>query len=268
MPQKSLFSFAKKNLGNAPGIVGVDEAGRGCFAGPVVAGAGWVFRKFYENATPLRKSAYINDSKQISPRSREEIFALLQHWENSGELLFATATASVPEIDEMNILAASKLAMQRAIAGILEKFNKISPAGTPCPFQNSGNDAPLFAENNELSPIFVDGNPLSPFIWKHRAIVKGDATSLAIALASIAAKVSRDKIMREFDAKFPGYDFASHKGYGTPKHVEAILKNGISPLHRLKFLRNLAEEFGEKIPRIEKFFPIEKSNIEQNEFRF
>ncbi|MCD8284555.1 MAG: ribonuclease HII [Opitutae bacterium] len=270
MPQrKSLISFDRKNLGQAPGLVGIDEAGRGSFAGPVVAGAVWALRSFYANATPLRRSEFINDSKQLSPSSREEIFALVEHWEKSGELLFATGAASGGEIDELNILGATKLAMQRAIAGVLKKFETRSPAGTPCPFESAGSDAPLFKKESALSPILIDGNPLTQFCWKHKAIVKGDATSLAIALASIVAKVSRDRLMCELSAQFPNYDFASNKGYGTKKHVEAILRNGITPLHRITFLRKLAAEYaGKNIPGLEKFFPKCAPAPEQSEFSF
>ncbi len=267
MPRQSLISFDRKTLGRAPGIVGVDEAGRGSFAGPVFAAAVWVKRSFYETATPLRKGAFINDSKQLSPRLREEIFALIKHWEDSGELLFSTGEASVQEIDELNILGATRLAMQRAIAGVLEKFSAQNPKA-PCPFESSGDDAPLFKRGKGLSPILVDGNPLKSFAWKHRAIIKGDATSLAIALASIAAKVSRDKIMCDLVAKYPGYGFASNKGYGTPQHLRAIVRNGITPLHRIKFLRNLAEEKGDKIPGIERFFPRKGSAPKQEELPF
>lgn len=269
MPSHSLIRYDKKRLGNAPGIVGVDEAGRGCFAGPVVAGAVWVQRKFYEVSTPIRRAGFINDSKQLSHETREEIFALIEHWEKSGNLIFSAGTASVREIDTLNILGASRLAMQRAITGILEKFNARNPGKTPCPFATAGaDDAPLFDKGISFPPMLVDGRPLVPFAWRHEAIVKGDATSLAIALASIVAKVTRDRMMCEWDKEFPQYSFAEHKGYGTPTHINAIRAHGITPLHRMKFLRNLAANSPQQIAGLEDLFPPESAAPPQSEFTF
>ena len=266
MPAKPLYRFDKKILGEkSPGIVGVDEAGRGCFAGPVVAGAVWLKRSFYEVSTPIRRGAFITDSKQISSETREEIFALVEHWERAGELVFCAGTASVREIEALNILGATRLAMQRAISGIIEK---IDPA-KPCPFATAGaDDAPLFDRGTVFSPMLVDGRPLTPFVWRHEAIVKGDSTSLAIALASIVAKVSRDRMMRAFDSDFPGYGFSEHKGYGTSAHVSAIRERGITPLHRIKFLRNLALSSPAVIPGLERLLPPEDCTPPQSEFAF
>lgn len=269
MASQSLIRYDKKRLGDAPGIVGVDEAGRGCFAGPVVAGAVWVKRRFYEVSTPIRRASFINDSKQLSAETREEIFALIEHWERNGDLIFSAGTASVHEIDALNILGASRLAMQRAVNGVLEKFSEQAPAGTPCPFATAGaDDAPLFDKGIAFPPMLVDGRPLVPFAWRHEAIVKGDATSLAIALASIVAKVTRDRAMCALDAEFPQYNFAEHKGYGTPTHIAAIRRHGITPLHRLKFLRNLAANSPQQIAGLEELFPPEKSAPPQSEFVF
>lgn len=273
MPAKPLYKFDKKMIGEKiPGIVGVDEAGRGCFAGPVVAGTVWVHRRFYENLTPIRRAGFINDSKQISQETREEIFALIEHWERAGELIFATGTADVREIEALNILGASRLAMLRAVDGVIEKFRAQSSgmlgAGT-CPFATAGaDDAPLFDKGISFPRMLVDGRPLVPFVWRHEAIVKGDATSLAIALASIVAKVTRDRMMVAFDAEFSGYNFAEHKGYGTPTHIAAIRKNGITPLHRLKFLRNLAGTSPTIIPGLEKLLPPADETPPQSEFQF
>lgn len=262
----NLFQFDKNRLaGGTPGVVGIDEAGRGCFAGPVVAGAVWVHRSFYENPTPIKRGKFINDSKQISPETREEVFALIEHWERRGELVFSAGTASVREIETLNILGASRLAMQRAVEGILKKV----PAGTHCPFATAGtDDAPLFDRGISFPPMLVDGRPLSPFVWRHEALVKGDATSLAIALASIVAKVSRDRMMVSLDGEFPGYGFRDHKGYGTPVHIAAIRSRGITPQHRLKFLRNLAAQSAGGIPGLEDRIPREDEEPSQSEFSF
>lgn len=269
MASDSLIRYDKKRLGNAPGIVGIDEAGRGCFAGPVVAGAVWVQRKFYATPTPIRRAKFINDSKQLSAETREEVFALIEHWERSGGLIFSAGTASVREIDTLNILGASRLAMQRAVSGILEKYNATQPDSARCPFATAGaDDAPLFDKGIAFPPMFVDGRPLVPFAWRHEAIVKGDATSLAVALASIVAKVTRDRKMCELDKAFPQYGFAEHKGYGTPTHIAAIRACGITPLHRMKFLRNLAAASPRQIAGLEDLFPPESAAPPQSEFAF
>lgn len=261
-----LFQFDKNRLAEGvPGVVGVDEAGRGCFAGPVVAGAVWVKRAFYENSTPIKRGKFINDSKQLAPETREEVFALIEHWERRGELVFSAGTASVREIDALNILGASRLAMQRAVEGILAKL----PAGTPCPFATAGtDDAPLFDRGISFPPMLVDGRPLTPFVWRHEAIVKGDATSLAIALASVVAKVSRDRMMVTLDGEFPGYGFREHKGYGTAVHIAAIRSRGITSQHRVKFLRNLAAQSPDGIPGLEDLLPREDAEPAQSEFAF
>lgn len=261
-----LFQFDKNRLAEGvPGVVGVDEAGRGCFAGPVVAGAVWVKRAFYENSTPIKRGKFINDSKQLAPETREEVFALIEHWERRGELVFSAGTASVREIDALNILGASRLAMQRAVEGILAKL----PAGTPYPFATAGtDDAPLFDRGISFPPMLVDGRPLTPFVWRHEAIVKGDATSLAIALASVVAKVSRDRMMVALDGEFPGYGFREHKGYGTAVHIAAIRSRGITSQHRVKFLRNLAAQSPDGIPGLEDLLPREDAEPAQSEFAF
>lgn len=261
-----LFQFDKNRLAEGvPGVVGVDEAGRGCFAGPVVAGAVWVKRAFYENSTPIKRGKFINDSKQLAPETREEVFALIEHWERRGELVFSAGTASVREIDALNILGASRLAMQRAVEGILAKL----PAGTPCPFATAGtDDAPLFDRGISFPPMLVDGRPLTPFVWRHEAIVKGDATSLAIALASVVAKVSRDRMMVALDGEFPGYGFREHKGYGTAAHIASIRSRGITSQHRVKFLRNLAAQSPDGILGLEDLLPREDAEPAQSEFAF
>ncbi len=263
----TLFQFDKNRDAAGTGIVGIDEAGRGCFAGPVVAGAVWVLSCFYKKSTPVKRGKFINDSKQLSPETREEVFALIEHWERRGELFFAAGTASVREIETLNILGASRLAMQRAVENLLKKIPRAADAR--CPFATAGaDDAPLFDRGIAFPPMLVDGKPLSPFVWRHEAIVEGDATSLAVALASIVAKVSRDRMMTALDAEFPGYGFAAHKGYGTPAHIAAIRALGVTPMHRLKFLRNLAAESPEKIPGLESLAPQAEDNPAQSEFPF
>jgi ribonuclease HII len=166
-------------------IVGVDEAGRGPLAGPVVAGA------------------VILDSKKLNEKSRERLFLLIQE----SALAWGLGVASVEEIDCINILQASLLAMQRAVAAL-----KIKPE---------------FA--------LIDGNICPKLPCPAQAIIGGDDTVPAISAASILAKVTRDHLMREFDRDYPLYGFAQHKGYGTAQHLKALITHGPSKIHRLSF---------------------------------
>jgi ribonuclease HII len=186
-------------------IAGVDEAGRGPLAGPVVAAAVILPAGFTH--------AELNDSKQLNAGQREAIHAELTA---RGDILWAFAIVEVLEIDRFNILGATYLAMQRAVA--------------------------LLATVPEH--VLIDGLPVKGFPHPQTALVKGDSLSFSIAAASVIAKVTRDRLMVEMDALHPGYDFAQHKGYGTPQHLEALKKNGPSPIHRRSFLPVQQAEFG------------------------
>jgi len=175
---------------------GVDEAGRGCLAGPVVA-ACVILPKDYHH--PI-----LNDSKQLSRKQRE----LLREEIKRDAIAWAIAEVSHTVIDEINILNASFLAMHKAISKL-----KIKP---------------------EL--LLIDGNRFKPYKkTKHLCVVEGDAKYLSIAAASVLAKTYRDDYMVKLASKFPVYDWENNMGYGTPKHREAIFKNGLSPFHRLSF---------------------------------
>jgi ribonuclease HII len=175
-------------------VAGVDEAGRGPWAGPVVAAA------VVLDADNVPDG--IADSKALSATRREALFEAIQATSNVG-----IAFADTERIDRDNILAATMWAMQRAVAEL-----------TPAP---------------EL--VLVDGNRAPQFDCAGETIVKGDARSLSIAAASIVAKVARDRMMVRYDARYPGYGFASHKGYGTAAHSEALRRLGLTPLHRRSF---------------------------------
>lgn len=180
-------------------LCGVDEAGRGPLAGPVVAGA---------VILPLDSEIEgLNDSKKLSASKREALFGVIQQ----KAIAYGIGIASVSEIESINILQATFLAMRRAV------------------------------ENLSVSPtlILVDGNQNPHFSIHSRTVVKGDAQSAHIAAASILAKVTRDRMMVQLDKKYPMYGFASHKGYGTKQHNEAILEYGYCPQHRLSFLKKL-----------------------------
>lgn len=181
-------------------VCGVDEAGRGPLAGPV-----------YAAAVILPEGCVIdgvNDSKKLTEKKREALYDVIVET----ALSWCVASASVEEIDEVNILNATYLAMERAVAGL------------------------------DVTPqyILVDGNRLPPHLpAPAQAVVKGDAHSANIAAASILAKVSRDRLLIQMDEQYPQYQFAKHKGYGTKLHRELILQYGPSPVHRKTFLTKL-----------------------------
>jgi len=176
-------------------ICGVDEVGRGPLAGPVTACAIIIDR-------PLLLE-HLNDSKAVTPQRREALDLLIRE----RCVGIALGWAEAPEIDALNILEATRLAMHRAIGAL---------GVTPC-------------------RVFVDGLPLPDCALPQQAIVGGDALSAAIAAASVVAKVARDARMTELDARYPGYGFAQHKGYGTADHLGAIDLLGPCPEHRRSF---------------------------------
>ena len=180
-------------------LCGVDEAGRGPLAGPVYAAAVILPRGLQIEG--------LNDSKKLSEKKREELFDVIR----KKALDYAIASASVEEIEERNILGATMLAMNRAIAGL-----KIKP------------DLAL-----------IDGNRNRDIETPSRCVVKGDAVCADIAAASILAKVSRDRVMLELAKEYPQYHFEQHKGYGTALHYEALREYGPSPVHRPSFLKKM-----------------------------
>ncbi len=180
-------------------LFGVDEAGRGPLAGPVVASACYIGSNLYSYFED------VNDSKKLTSKKREEIFDRI----NKLGVLYGIGFASAEEIDRYNILQATFLAMRRAC----QKFYLIPGA-----------------------VALVDGpHPIKDFLLRQEPVIDGDAKSLNIAAASIIAKVFRDRYMNILDKLYPGYGFAGHKGYGTPKHLAAIEKLGPCPQHRKTF---------------------------------
>lgn len=212
-------------------LIGIDEAGRGCLAGPVTAGACVLSRDFFESKEAIELSTAINDSKQLSAKARAAQLAIIEQLRDQGLLDFEVASGSVEEIAELNILGANRLAMRRAVEGLAARSK-----GWELP--SVAADGPLF-ESLEAVRIIVDGRPLNPFPYKHTGIVKGDGKSLAIAMASIAAKVSRDRVMLELAKTYPEYGLEQHKGYGTAVHRAALHAHGATPIHRELFLRKV-----------------------------
>ncbi len=183
-------------------IVGIDEAGRGALAGPVVAAACSIpvnLKKF-----PVR----IADSKKMTPLEREESFLWL-----TKHCLFGIGIVSHNVIDEEGILAANERAMQQAVKSLESKLKKKQP---------------LY--------LLVDGRDKFWFDHPHSSIIRGDDSEKCISAASIIAKVTRDHLIIDLDSKYPGYGFVQHKGYGTVLHTKAIKKLGISKIHRKTFV--------------------------------
>lgn len=189
-------------------VVGVDEVGRGCLAGPVVAGAIALPLAIDFKAHPWISE--IKDSKGLKPEARERLVPLIQGW----ALAYGIGQASVEEIDQINIYHASHLAMVRAIEVVR---------------------ASLKSHSLEQH-LLIDGKFLPKQLpCPATAIIKGDQQSLSIAAASILAKVWRDQHMVELDCQYPGYGFSVHKGYATPSHSRALKQNGVCKIHRRSF---------------------------------
>lgn len=193
------LQFFERKYSDYHFICGVDEVGRGPLAGPVVAGA-----------VILPKNCdilYINDSKKLSASKREELYQVIME----KAVCAKTALVSPETIDEINILQATYEAMRKAISSL-----------EPAP-----------------DILLNDAVNIPGLSMKQVPIIKGDAKSISIGAASIVAKVTRDAMMAEYDKIYPEYDFASNKGYGSAKHIEALKKYGACPIHRKTFIKNL-----------------------------
>lgn len=237
MPKRrQLRAFDLKRLDTFENLIGVDEAGRGALAGPVVAAAVLVNRDFLESRWAQENTKRINDSKQLTATERDALWFDFETLAAQGQIHANYGIADVDEIEEHNILGATKLAMRRALEGIyppsaFEQKTEPDLFSTPEDIENF--------EPTVSARIMVDGLALRNFPYPHTGVVKGDSRSLCIAMASIIAKVTRDRLMVEMDSVHPGYNFAQHKGYGTDEHREALLRIGRCPQHRSVFLRKL-----------------------------
>ena len=177
-------------------IAGIDEVGRGALAGPVVAAAVILPEKF--------RHRRLNDSKQLAPELRQEIYHDLVC---NASIVWAVGIVDSLEIDRINILRATHQAMRAAITALIA----------------------------QPEHVLIDGLPVFPFPLPQTAIIDGDCLSVSIAAASVIAKVTRDRIMRDFCEKFPEYCFSQHKGYGTPLHLTKLHEHGPCPIHRRSF---------------------------------
>jgi ribonuclease HII len=185
-------------------VAGVDEAGRGPLAGPVVAAAVILPREFEAKKYGLLG---LDDSKRLNPKKRESLFATLT---GNKEIFYALGEADAAEIGRLNILRATWLAMKRALEGLQK--NGHSPAH-----------------------VLVDGLPVKGLPVDQTALVGGDGLSMSIAAASILAKVTRDRLMRSLDSEYPQYGFAQHQGYATAHHLAKLREHGPCPFHRRGF---------------------------------
>ncbi len=183
-------------------VCGVDEAGRGPLAGPVCAAA-----VILPDGLVIEG---LDDSKKLTEKKRDALYDVICE----EAISYGIAFASVEEIEEMNILQATFLAMKRAVESL----------------------------NVKADLALVDGNQKPPLDIQARTLVKGDAKSPSIAAASILAKVTRDRLMVEIAEQYPQYEFPKHKGYGTKLHYEKIMEHGISPVHRRSFLKKITGE--------------------------
>lgn len=191
-------------------IAGIDEAGRGPLAGPVVVACALMPRESMIEG--------VNDSKKISEKKREKLYEEI----TSEAISYGIGIVGQNEIDEINILQATKKGLTEAIKDMEQKLNENNKGEYIKP------DAILV---DALTKIDTDGIP-------YKSIIHGDAISYSIACASIIAKVTRDRIMRQWDEVYPQYGFAKHKGYGTAAHIQTIKEYGICPLHRKSFTKN------------------------------
>ena len=217
------FNLERQNFNNNSIMIGVDEVGRGSWAGPIVAASSWIN---FQNYKLLPKD--INDSKKISSKNRKKIILSLNN-----SVKFSSAISTPEEIDRYGLTVANTIAMKRSLYCLFQSFNENT------------------IKKKLNFKVYVDGNYMPDFssiditLKKNKIIklnthdlyslVKGDEKSKTIALASIIAKETRDSIMRNYSLKYSQYKFDKHFGYGTAKHREAILEFGITPIHRKSF---------------------------------
>jgi ribonuclease HII len=198
MARRCGFRFEKRlRAGGITRIGGIDEAGRGALAGPVVAAVAILPERF--------RHKKLRDSKQLAPELREEIYVQIT---SNGDIAWGVGVVEAEEIDRINILQATHRAMRTAVAALAER---------------------------QPEHVLIDGRPVRPFPLPQTAIIDGDCISWSIAAASVIAKVTRDRLMREFCARYPEYCFSQHKGYGTELHLLKLHAHGPCPIHRRSF---------------------------------
>jgi ribonuclease HII len=212
----SLWDFDQKQIDKNEFLIGVDEVGRGCLAGDVVAAAVMVPRSFYEKKEFQKICLGIVDSKQIDFSKRQKMDSVIRSLQQEGDCRFQLAASNVSEIENLNIVGATSLAMQRCLDKLIDGYKP------------------------EDLKVIVDGRPMKRLSTQHDGVVKGDGKSLVIAMASILAKVYRDQTMVDLSKLHPDYGFCQHKGYGTPQHLRALRQKGVlEGIHRPRFLNKI-----------------------------
>lgn len=231
------FNIERHHRGSFPVILGVDEAGRGPLAGPVVAAAAWYRLPDFSLPKDAREAfRYIRDSKRLSEKDREYAHSIILQYFETG-----IGSVDVATIDRVNILQATFLAMREAVFQVAN--NQQQAMGTqrnwkPEIRNQMEKERTMNSGNNERQRmlLLVDGNKAIPDMsYKQETVVRGDSLSYSIAAASIVAKVTRDRIMQELDTLYSGYGFARHKGYGTAAHLLVLRRLGPTPEHRKSF---------------------------------
>lgn len=199
-------------------VCGIDEVGRGPLAGPVVTACAFIPAEKMKH--PVWAS--VNDSKKLTPQKRDYLFEIIKH-----QCVYAIAEASAEEIDTLNIHHATLLAMKRAFSRMYETLPPLSP-------RKRGDGSESIAGENTLLAL-IDGKFAPSLPCRTQTVIKGDATSLSIAAASIIAKVTRDRMMARLHADYPHYGWLTNAGYGTEEHMAGIAAHGITPHHRRSF---------------------------------
>jgi len=240
------FKYENKKIEEGySSIIGCDEVGRGCLAGPVVAAAALLRPEFLNHKSSILNLKDVKDSKLLTAGKREELSKTIKNL-----FLWSIAEVSSEAVDEINIHNASLLAMKKAVEGLLTACvipETLSASERLSGIQKSAKtgsrlSAALGRDDTSKAFLFVDGKFPVPNLnnIEQEAIIGGDNKVLSIAAASIIAKVYRDELMQKFDQQYPKYNLAQHKGYATLHHRQMIIQNGLSPIHRLSFCQNLS----------------------------
>lgn len=224
-----MYGSERELAGNAVYVFGIDEAGRGPLCGPVAAACCIL-------GNDCGEILYLNDSKKLSEARREELYGEI----TSKAAAYGIALIDCRRIDEINILNATMEAMRDAFDKCMDMYRKRqSEKLTGCSSEELKDALDLIPGLSD-SIVLVDGNKTVPGIhFNQKSVVKGDAKCPSISAASILAKVTRDRLLYEYDRLYPEYGFSKNKGYGTKEHIEAIKKYGVLDIHRRSFLKNI-----------------------------
>jgi ribonuclease HII len=221
-PMNERIVFDREMMTNSTHLIGVDEAGRGPLAGPVIVCGTKISHDFLQHIENFPQLFAVNDSKKLSSEKREALFQYLLKLRKQKLIQFTTSSRDSATIDKINIFEATTTAMADVIARLFFPGTK----------------------------ILIDGNPLKRLSFPHFGIVKGDSKSFCTGMASIIAKVIRDRIMNFLGKKYPQYGFEKHKGYGTAAHISMIQQYGLSPIHRATFCKHFSSPLNNQYKKL------------------